>query len=159
MPATASPHGPSPNLSASPYDLTHTPSSEEGSWEYLDYSSSGSVSLLPSPSSGSLGGYALVGHTQVPLSPQFLDLDQQFPASGSMSGGEGGGPGGSLSGDLEEGGGFTGEDAGGMSFGTLGTTFLTPQDLLLPDGQMNTGFTDAQMNGELCRVKHTPYEY
>lgn len=152
MSATTSPHGPSPNLSASPYDLTNTPSSEDDSWQYLDYSSSGSVGFLPSPASGSLSGYALVGHAQLPAeSPHYLDLDQpQFPPGTSMSGGEGGDPGGDFGGMAEDGG-FAnvgvGEDAGGAPFGTSGAAFLTPQDLLL---------TDAQMNGELCRVDCWP---
>lgn len=148
MSSTTSPHGPSPILSTSPYDLTNTPSSEDDSWQYLDYSSSGSVGFLPSPASGSLNGYAVVGHVPLPTeSPQYLDLDQpQFPASASMSGCSDG----NLGGGMAEGDGFTGvgvgEDARGSSFGTPGTAFLTPQDLLL---------SDSQMDGEMCRVKRT----
>lgn len=151
MSSTTSPHGPSPILSASPYDLTNTPSSEDDSWHYLDYSSSASIGFLPSPASGSLNGYAVVGHVPLPAeSPQYLDLDQpQLPASASMSGGSDG----NLSGGMADGDGFAGagvgmgENAGGASFGASGSSFLTPQDLLL---------TDAQMDGELCCVKRTP---
>lgn len=151
MSTTTSPHGPSPNLSASPYDLTGTPSSEDESWQYLDYSSSASVGFLPSPASGSLNGYAVVGHAQMPAaeSPLYLDLDQPFPAGsmsgGSASGGMGaslggasgsldGGASGSMSGGVGEGG-FesVGENAGAGQFGP----FLTPQDLLLTDEQLN----------------------
>lgn len=150
MSSTTSPHGPSPNLSASPYDLTGTPSSEDDSWQYLDYSSSASVGFLPSPASGSLNGYAVVGHAQMPAaeSPLYLDLDQPFPAGsmsgGSVSGGMGGslggasasldGGSGSLNGGVPEGGfGGVSESAGAGQFGT----YLTPQDLLLTDEQLN----------------------
>lgn len=149
MSSTTSPHGPSPILSASPYDLTNTPSSEDDSWQYLDYSSSASVGFLPSPASGSLNGYAVVGHVPLPAeSPQYLDLDQpQLPMSAGMSGG---GSDGGLSGGMADGDGFAGVsvggDAGGGSFGASGSTFLTPQDLLL---------TDAQMDGELCCARRS----
>ena len=137
MSSTTSPHGPSPNLSASPYDFTNTPSSED-EWQYIDYSSSASVGFLPSPASGSLNGYAVVGHAPMPAdSPHFLDLDQPFPATASMSGGSDG----NLSGPMVEGDGFagvgvSGDVGGAASFGTSATTFLTPQDLLLTDAQM-----------------------
>ena len=148
MSSTTSPHGPSPIVSASPYDLTNTPSSADDSWQYLDYSSSASVGFLPSPASGSLNEYAVLSHVPLPAeSPQYLDLDQpQFPASASMSGGSDE----NWSGGMAEGDGFAGgdvgvgENAGGASFGASGSTFLTPQDLLL---------TSAQMDGELSREK------
>ena len=154
MSTTASPNGPSPNLSASPYDLTNTPSSDDDSWRYLDYSSSGSVGFLPSPASGSLNGYAVVGHLPLPAveSPQFLDLDEpQFPAQGSMSGGSGGNASDGLGRNMSEGDGFAGvgADMGEASFRTGGEAFLTPQDLLL---------TDAQMDGELAKcLEHMPH--
>ncbi|KAK5989979.1 hypothetical protein PT974_08242 [Cladobotryum mycophilum] len=79
----------SPHLS--PYDFDSTGDTDE-SWQYLDYSSSasapGSIAFLPSPASGSLSGFAVVGHvstsSQAGLSPvSGVDMDQSvfLPAS------------------------------------------------------------------------------
>lgn len=58
---------------SSPYDFDSTGDTDE-SWQYIDYSSgasaAGSVVFLSSPASGSLSGYALVGHTSQHTPPQ-----------------------------------------------------------------------------------------
>ncbi|KAJ2973695.1 hypothetical protein NQ176_g6461 [Zarea fungicola] len=50
----------------SPYDFDSNGGDTDESWQYIDYSSSasapGSVGFLPSPASGSLNGYAIIGH-------------------------------------------------------------------------------------------------
>lgn len=85
--------GPSPHAS-SPYDPR---SDSEESWQYIDYTSMGagsgpdSIGFLPSPASGSLNGYAIVGRGQAvvnaPESPVFLDLSDGSPYSlGSAAG-------------------------------------------------------------------------
>ncbi|UKZ63616.1 uncharacterized protein TrAtP1_004843 [Trichoderma atroviride] len=81
----ASPH------STSLYDLESTGDTDE-SWQYIDYSSgasvTGSIGFLPSPASGSLNGFAIVGHVSTPsqggLSPgSVVDMDPAvfLPAS------------------------------------------------------------------------------
>ncbi|KAG6003653.1 hypothetical protein E4U21_001814 [Claviceps maximensis] len=78
-----------------PHDFDIT-AGDEDAWQYLDYSSnasaSESVGFLPSPASGSLNGYAIVGHTHLTPSPQASvspaslgDLDQtMFLPTGSI---------------------------------------------------------------------------
>ena len=55
----------------SPYDFDSNGDTDE-SWQYIDYSSGGSapgsVGFLPSPASGSLNGFAIVGHNAM-MSP------------------------------------------------------------------------------------------
>ncbi|KAK1674463.1 hypothetical protein BDP55DRAFT_553952 [Colletotrichum godetiae] len=81
--ASVSSRGPTPH---SPYDVQSAADTEE-SWQYLDYASlPASVGFLPSPASGSLNGFAVVGHhagsDPAGLSPLNLDLDQPaFSAS------------------------------------------------------------------------------
>jgi hypothetical protein len=81
----ASPH------SSSTYDFESTGDTDE-SWQYIDYSSgasvTGSIGFLPSPASGSLNGFAIVGHVSTPsqagLSPgSVVDMDPTLflPAS------------------------------------------------------------------------------
>nr|XP_036575336.1 fungal zn binuclear cluster domain containing protein [Colletotrichum truncatum]KAF6781894.1 fungal zn binuclear cluster domain containing protein [Colletotrichum truncatum] len=71
----------------SPYDFESAADTDE-SWQYLDYNSyPASVGFLPSPASGSLNGYAVVGNVAssdpAGLSPLNLDLDQGgFSATG-----------------------------------------------------------------------------
>ncbi|RFU75174.1 fungal transcriptional regulatory [Trichoderma arundinaceum] len=88
--ASVTSHNASPH-SSSPYDFDSTGDTDE-SWQYIDYSSSasvtGSVGFLPSPASGSLNGYAIVGHVSTPsqagLSPgSVVDMDPTvfLPAS------------------------------------------------------------------------------
>lgn len=87
--ASVASQGPSPH--GSPYGFDSTDDSDE-SWQYVDYSSgasaTASVGFMPSPASGSLSGFAIVGHVSPPsqagMSPlHFGDMDQQvfLPAS------------------------------------------------------------------------------
>jgi hypothetical protein len=87
--ASVTSQGPSPH--GSPYGFDSTDDSDE-SWQYVDYSSgasaTASVGFMPSPASGSLSGFAIVGHVSTPsqagMSPlHFGDMDQQvfLPAS------------------------------------------------------------------------------
>lgn len=78
------------------YDFDSTGDDEP--WQYLDYSSGasapGSVGFLPSPASGSLNGYAIVGHPrstppQASVSPSSLvEMDQTMflPAGSTFPG-------------------------------------------------------------------------
>src|SRR5687767_1536914 len=67
--ASTSSQGPSPHLS--PYDFDSNGDTDE-SWQYLDFdfssgsSAPASVGFLPSPASGSLASYALVGQMSTP---------------------------------------------------------------------------------------------
>ncbi|UKZ77333.1 hypothetical protein TrVFT333_005053 [Trichoderma virens FT-333] len=81
----------SPHAGSSPYDFDSNGDTDE-SWQYIDYSSSasvtGSIGFLPSPASGSLNGFAIVGHVSTPsqggLSPgSMVDMDPTvfLPAS------------------------------------------------------------------------------
>lgn len=78
----ASPHSPL-------YDLDPGGDTDE-SWQYLDYSSSGpaSVGFLPSPASGSLNGYAIIGQISPPVasrSPaQLIDMENEVLLPASM---------------------------------------------------------------------------
>ncbi|ATY64495.1 Fungal transcriptional regulatory [Cordyceps militaris] len=92
----------------SPYDFDSNGDTDE-SWQYIDYSSSGSapgsVAFLPSPASGSLSGFAIIGHhhtttmaspSQHSMSPVLGDAgDQAFlppptslPMSAAMEAGD-----------------------------------------------------------------------
>ncbi|KAJ6789880.1 hypothetical protein PWT90_04267 [Aphanocladium album] len=91
----------------SPYDFDSNGDTDE-SWQYIDYSSSGSapgsVGFLPSPASGSLNGFALIGHhttatpsqhSMSPMPPPLGDGEQAFlppattlPMGGAMEAGE-----------------------------------------------------------------------
>lgn len=68
--ASITSRGPSPH--PSPYDF-ESPNDTDESWQYVDYSSgasaTASVGFLPSPASGSLNGFAIVGHLST-RSPQ-----------------------------------------------------------------------------------------
>ncbi|KAJ4860952.1 hypothetical protein T069G_05940 [Trichoderma breve] len=81
----------SPHAGSSPYDFDSNGDTDE-SWQYIDYSSgasvTGSIGFLPSPASGSLNGFAIVGHVSTPsqggLSPgSMVDMDPTvfLPAS------------------------------------------------------------------------------
>ncbi|KAK1987188.1 hypothetical protein LZ30DRAFT_580417 [Colletotrichum cereale] len=84
--ASVSSRGPTPH---SPYDVQSAADTDE-SWQYLDYASyPASVGFLPSPASGSLNGYAVVGHhassDPAGLSPLNIDLEPDqsaFSAAG-----------------------------------------------------------------------------
>ncbi|TQV99879.1 Fungal transcriptional regulatory protein [Cordyceps javanica] len=92
----------------SPYDFDSNGDTDE-SWQYIDYSSSasapGSVGFLPSPASGSLNGFAIIGghnattspsqHSMSPVPLPLGDGDQPFlppatslPMSAAMEPGE-----------------------------------------------------------------------
>lgn len=144
----ASPH------SASVYDFESAGDTDE-SWQYIDYSSgasvSGSIGFLPSPASGSLNGFAIVGHVSTPsqggLSPgSVVDMDPTvfLPASttyqqetefltSDLFPSTVGGPSGSV--DVT----FPQNDA-----------FLTPQQyLFMPPGASD--FQPQELNGGLLR--------
>ncbi|GKT52060.1 uncharacterized protein ColSpa_12241 [Colletotrichum spaethianum] len=83
---SVSSRGPTPH---SPYDAQSAADTDE-SWQYLDNASyPASVGFLPSPASGSLNGYAVVGHhassDPAGLSPLNLDLDPDQPAFSAAS--------------------------------------------------------------------------
>lgn len=137
----------------SPYDFEAT---DDESWQYLDYSSGasapGSVGFLPSPASGSLNGYAIVGHThpqltppQVAVSPLSL-VDMEYtlllPAAPSFPTSDG-------FNTTEGNAGFT-EGNGSASAGG-NESFLTPQEYLFADGalsqqELNGAFTSVGVN-------------
>lgn len=84
---------PSPNpSSSSPYDFDDT----DESWQYIDYSSGASaapssIGFLHSPASGSLNGYAIVGHVsaspQSAPSPLYIgDMEQQQQSTTAVYG-------------------------------------------------------------------------
>ncbi|KHN99683.1 Zn(2)-C6 fungal-type DNA-binding domain protein [Metarhizium album ARSEF 1941] len=150
MAASLAPHT-SPH--ASPFDFENT---DDESWQYLDDSSgasaAGSVGFLPSPASGSLNGYAIVGHTQANLTPppqaslsplSFVDMDQAMflPASTSFAGQEGLGTSGGAA-RLVQG----SEDTSGSGSGS--GSLLTPHEYLFADGGLSQ---QDMMNGESCQ--------
>ncbi|KAI9166657.1 hypothetical protein HJFPF1_02769 [Paramyrothecium foliicola] len=84
FPIMASVTSQNPSTHGSPYGFESTDDSDE-SWQYIDYSSgasaAASVGFMPSPASGSLSGFAIVGHVSTPsqtgMSPlHFGDVDQ-----------------------------------------------------------------------------------
>ncbi|KAK2029868.1 hypothetical protein LX32DRAFT_587774 [Colletotrichum zoysiae] len=136
--ASVSSRGPTPH---SPYDVQSAADTDE-SWQYLDYASyPTSVGFLPSPASGSLNGYAVVGHhansEPVGLSPLNLDLDPDqsvFSAAGFPDQAD----------DFTADGQFV---ASGQE-----SDFLTPQGYLLSEQQLDlndlTSFVNSfQTNG------------
>ncbi|KJK78529.1 hypothetical protein H634G_06227 [Metarhizium anisopliae BRIP 53293] len=130
----------------SPYDFDNT---EDESWQYLEYSSGasapGSVGFLPSPASGSLNGYAIVGHTHAHLTPpqasvsplSLVEMDQTMflPAGTSFAAQEGFGASDDPAGFVQ---GSENESGGGSGSGS----FLTPQEYLFADG----GLSQREMN-------------
>lgn len=137
MASVSSSHNSSPH--PSPYDFDSNGDTDE-SWQYIDYSSSGSapgsVGFLPSPASGSLSGFAIIGHTTTTppshhsMSPVPLgDGEQPFlppPTANSMA-----------------------EEMGSATFGmTAGgdfmpdNVFMTPQEYLFAP----VGLADWQQN-------------
>jgi hypothetical protein len=150
---TASPH------SSSPYDFDSTGDTDE-SWQYIDYSSgasvTGSIGFLPSPASGSLNGFTIVGHVSTPsqggLSPgSLVDMDPgvflpastttttttyqpetEFVTADLFSSGVG-----TLSGGSAE-----------ASF-TQGDAFMTPQQYLFMPSGATADLQTQQLNGGL----------
>lgn len=131
----------------SPYDFENT---DDESWQYVDYSSGasapGSVGFLPSPASGSLNGYAIVGHAhaahltppQASVSPlSLVDMDQTMflPAGTSFLRQE----------EFTTGMG-TAADGFGQASGGANGSFLTPQEYLFADGELS----QREVTGEFC---------
>lgn len=138
----------SPHMS--PYDFENT---DDESWQYINYSSgasaAGSVGFLPSPASGSLNGYAIVGHTHPHLTPpqasvsplSLVDMDQTMflPAGTSYATQDGFGTSDGSAGFAQ----------GSSVSGSVNGSFLTPQEYLFADG----GLTQQEMNGEFYHGK------
>lgn len=141
----ASPH------SSSPYDFDSTGDTDE-SWQYIDYSSgasvSGSIGFLPSPASGSLSGFAIVGHVSTPsqggLSPgSVVDMDPTvfLPASTAFQETE------FITSDLFASNVERNPGSADASF-PPGDAFLTPQQyLFMPSGTAN--FQPQDLNGKV----------
>lgn len=140
--ASVTSRGPSPH--PSPYDF-ESPNDTDESWQYVDYSSgasaTASVGFLPSPASGSLNGFAIVGHISTPspqasaVSPMSMgDVDQNVFLPSGIS-------------HLAQ-----SETLGPDLFSTTGLesqvqSFMTPQQYLFPplgDGD----FTQQELNGK-----------
>ncbi|KFA70018.1 hypothetical protein S40285_02077 [Stachybotrys chlorohalonatus IBT 40285] len=130
-----SPHG------SSPFEFETT---DDESWQYVDYSSGasapGSVGFIPSPASGSLNGFTIIGHvpTSSPAghSPVPLgDPEQQLflPSTSAYA----------AQPELFTPDAFTTRSE--TSFPGDGA-FLTPQGFLFPH-QDATGFTQQELNG------------
>lgn len=131
----------------SPYDVDSSGDTDE-SWQYIDYSSGasapGSVGFLPSPASGSLSGFAIVGHTHMSTSPpqvsvspmSMVDLDQTvfLPAASS-----------SLPQQTEHLDSSTFATTAGVDF-AQSDAFMTPQQYLFPQTDA-AEFTQQELNG------------
>ncbi|OAA50417.1 Zn(2)-C6 fungal-type DNA-binding domain protein [Metarhizium rileyi] len=130
----------------SPFDFDHT---DDESWQYVDYSSGASahesVGFLPSPASGSLSGYAVVGHTHGHLtSPQasavsplsLVDVGQPMflPAEASFAGQEGFG---TLEDDAAFVQGIASTSGNGNGNGNNNRSGLTPHEYLFADGGLS----------------------
>ncbi len=140
----------------SPYDVDSSGDTDE-SWQYIDYSSGasapGSVGFLPSPASGSLSGFAIVGHTHMSTSPpqvsvspmSMVDLDQTvfLPAASS-----------SLPQQTEHLDSSTFATTTGVDF-AQSDAFMTPQQYLFPQTDA-AEFTQQELNGrplfQTCRI-------
>lgn len=145
----ASPH------SSSPYDFGSTGDTDE-SWQYIDYSSgasvSGSIGFLPSPASGSLNGFAIVGHVSTPsqggLSPgSLVDMDPNvfLPASTTYQPETE-----FVTADLFSSGVETSPGSADASF-SQGDAFMTPQQYLFMPSGATTDFQPQQLNGGFIR--------
>ncbi|KAL7819312.1 hypothetical protein V8C44DRAFT_134088 [Trichoderma aethiopicum] len=140
----ASPH-------SSPYDFDSSGDTDE-SWQYIDYSSgasvTGSIGFLPSPASGSLNGFAIVGHVSTPsqggLSPgSLVDMDPNvfLPASTAYQPG----PTEFVTADLFSSGVEASPGGAGVSF-SQEVAFMTPQQyLFMPPGE-TPDFRTQQLN-------------
>ncbi|TFA99383.1 hypothetical protein CCMA1212_008845 [Trichoderma ghanense] len=140
----ASPH------SSSPYDFGSTGDTDE-SWQYIDYSSgasvSGSIGFLPSPASGSLNGFAIVGHVSTPsqggLSPgSLVDMDPNvfLPASTTYQPETE-----FVTADLFSSGVEASPGSADASF-SQGDAFMTPQQYLFMPSGATTDFQPQQLN-------------
>lgn len=135
--ASLSSQGPSPH--SSPYAGDES----DESWHYLEYSSgasaAGSVGFLPSPASGSLNGFAIVGHAHTPsqgsmspLPPSEFD-NQLFLPPSTIAG---------MANDSLVASGFMPSPELAMASNEM---FITPEDYLLAGDQFGTQ-TQQQQN-------------
>lgn len=117
--------------SPSPYDFNS--SGDDESWQYIDYSGSGnsapsSIGFLPSPASGSLSGFAVVGHmtgaapSPVASSPLLGDQAGYYPEFSFQGQSENAGS------DV-----FATTTDGGFQ---QGNSFMTPQQFLFQQDEM-----------------------
>lgn len=130
----------------SPFEIDSAGDTDE-SWQYIDYSSgasaTGSVGFLPSPASGSLSGFAIVGHPHMSTSPpqvsvsplSMVDLDQTvfLPAASS-----------SMPRQSEQLDSSTFVATSGVAF-TQNDAFMTPQQYLFAEAD-TAEFTQQELN-------------
>lgn len=140
----------SPHAGSSPYDFDSNGDTDE-SWQYIDYSSgasvTGSIGFLPSPASGSLNGFAIVGHVSTPsqggLSPgSMVDMDPTvfLPASTTYQQETE-----FVTADLFSNGAERPPSSVDASFTQGDATFMTPQQyLFMPSGTAN--FQPQELN-------------
>ncbi|KAH0528534.1 hypothetical protein TsFJ059_003383 [Trichoderma semiorbis] len=140
----------SPHAGSSPYDFDSNGDTDE-SWQYIDYSSSasvtGSIGFLPSPASGSLNGFAIVGHVSTPsqggLSPgSMVDMDPTvfLPASTTYQQETE-----FVTADLFSNGAERPPSSADASFSQGDAAFMTPQQyLFMPSGTAN--FQPQELN-------------
>ncbi|KAK4060752.1 uncharacterized protein Triagg1_10655 [Trichoderma aggressivum f. europaeum] len=140
----------SPHAGSSPYDFDSNGDTDE-SWQYIDYSSSasvsGSIGFLPSPASGSLNGFAIVGHVSTPsqggLSPgSMVDMDPTvfLPASTTYQQETE-----FVTADMFSSGAERPPSSADASFSQGDAAFLTPQQyLFMPSG--STTFQPQELN-------------
>ncbi|OLN81473.1 hypothetical protein CCHL11_09052 [Colletotrichum chlorophyti] len=131
---SVSSRGPTPH---SPYDVQSAADTDD-SWQYMEYASyPASVGFLPSPASGSLNGYAVVGHVAgsdpAGLSPLNLDLDH--PACSATG----------FPGQAETFAAPAPQIDGHFVAGSQEADFLTPQGYLFSEDQINelTAFVNS----------------
>lgn len=140
----------SPHAGSSPYDFDSNGDTDE-SWQYIDYSSgasvTGSIGFLPSPASGSLNGFAIVGHVSTPsqggLSPgSMVDMDPTvfLPASTTYQQETE-----FVTADLFSNGSERPPSSADASFSQGDAAFMTPQQyLFMPSGTAN--FQPQELN-------------
>ncbi|KAL6804565.1 hypothetical protein GGI42DRAFT_296474 [Trichoderma sp. SZMC 28013] len=140
----------SPHAGSSPYDFDSNGDTDE-SWQYIDYSSgasvTGSIGFLPSPASGSLNGFAIVGHVSTPsqggLSPgSMVDMDPTvfLPASTTYQQETE-----FVTADLFSNGAERPPSSADASFSQGDAAFMTPQQyLFMPSGTAN--FQPQELN-------------
>lgn len=145
----------SPHAGSSPYDFDSNGDTDE-SWQYIDYSSgasvTGSIGFLPSPASGSLNGFAIVGHVSTPsqggLSPgSMVDMDPTvfLPASTTYQQETE-----FVTADLFSNGAERPPSSADASFSQGDAAFMTPQQyLFMPSGPAN--FQPQELNGGFTR--------
>ncbi|KAL7934806.1 hypothetical protein V8C35DRAFT_299834 [Trichoderma chlorosporum] len=141
----------SPHSGSSPYDFDSNGDADE-SWQYIDYSSgasvTGSIGFLPSPASGSLNGFAIVGHVSTPsqggLSPgSMVDMDPSvfLPASTTYQQETE-----FLTSDLFSSGVERPPSSADAGFPQGDAAFMTPQQYLFMPSGASTGFQPQELN-------------